>query len=374
MSSINTFKTYLASQSPWFWVGSYHTIRPLPINDMSDRANTSIPSCTTQEIRSCRCAHHHAPSASGLPLPRRCNAPPSTNHRGARAITSSHPSSSNHPPSHTSHHRGAHAPSCSHRVIAMKIDESLCCNEYFWVEETFHSSCYRLRIVWKLASIVEREARKGETAAQSRRRAAAPATKRQEITPVVQSTQSPLLDTQSEILRKVYSFLFLKEALPLGQLLISLNTSVSSSQTVSSPQTCFRPWEELHSLSELVGLSYKHKSAFFVTLWMSKICEQCFVTRFCYRAFFMISNKISWKITSLYRKPTMAIKRYLSYSMTDAVKWAWSNVVGKTLLKQLLHWSGTIKTCKEGYSKVWWLQETNLVSSLYYLQWLPHWQ
>jgi hypothetical protein len=40
----------------------------------------------------------------------------------------------------------------------------------------------------------------------------------------------------------------------------------------------------------------------------------------------------------------------------------------------LLHWSGTIKTCKEGYSKVWWLQETNLVSSLYYLQWLPHWQ
>ena len=47
--------------------------------------------------------------------------------------------------------------------------------------------------------------------------AAAPAAKRQKITAVVQSNRSLLLNTQPEILRKVYSFLSLKEALPLCQ-------------------------------------------------------------------------------------------------------------------------------------------------------------
>lgn len=110
------------------------------------------------------------------------------------------------------------------------------------------------------------------------------------------------------------AFLLVKSTISsTTQLAISINTLVSSCVTNSFIAT--------NMFSELVGLTYNHKEIFFVTLWMSKICEHCFVARFCYRAFFfMISNKISWKITSLYRKPTMAIKRYLSYPTTDAVK------------------------------------------------------
>jgi hypothetical protein len=49
-------------------------------------------------------------------------------HRPIAVRAPSHHRIHHHPPSHIII---AHAPSCSHRIIAMKIDESLCCNEYF---------------------------------------------------------------------------------------------------------------------------------------------------------------------------------------------------------------------------------------------------
>jgi hypothetical protein len=86
--------------------------------------------------------------------------------------------------------------------------------------------------------------------------------------------------------------------LPLGQVHHQFNNAASDIyQYISFIVT--NSFIATNMFSELVGLTYKHKETFFVTLWMSKICAHCFVTRFCYRAFFMISNKISWKITSL---------------------------------------------------------------------------
>jgi hypothetical protein len=83
-----------------------------------------------------------------------------------------------------------HAAIASSRWRLMRVCAG---NEYLWVKETVHSSCYRLRIArWAIMSFYC-----GEKTKQPRSEGgtAVPATKRQKITPVVQSTQSPLLDS-----------------------------------------------------------------------------------------------------------------------------------------------------------------------------------
>lgn len=149
--------------------------------------------------------------------------------------------------------------------------------------------------------------------------ASGPSIKRQKTESIVQSNRSLLLDAQPEILRKVYSFLSLKEALVLRQVYRRFNGAANDlcQHSVIMNKDALKRLGFTHTgNSSILSYTYISKNMHSVILSTTKTCAQCSVTKLC----LVNWNGISCTSSSIVQTQTMA-QLHPSFSKMDVVMW-----------------------------------------------------